>query len=210
MDSIQEYLVSYGTAGDFGRFRPARPLECRRGDSVVVQTHRGLELGTVLCEARTGHAQFLPNTSLGQLLRRATSADQQTALQLQEHCRRFFDSSRRRAAELSLPLEILDAELLLDGRQAVLHYLRWTECDERPLVSSLCSEYGYFVALHNLHLPDQPVKEEPAGCGAENCGGGHCGSEHGGHCSTCSVAELFKHRQAPSSPRRHQPATLPT
>ena len=51
-----EYLLSYGTAGDFGRFRPTRPLTCRRGDRAVVRSARGLELGVVLCEAQPGHA----------------------------------------------------------------------------------------------------------------------------------------------------------
>ena len=46
-----EHLLSYGNAGDFGRFRPLHPLACRRGDRAVVQSHRGLELGVVLCPA---------------------------------------------------------------------------------------------------------------------------------------------------------------
>lgn len=186
----REYLVGHGTAGDFGRFRTGAALDCRRGDRVVVQTHRGLELGTVLCDARPGHAQFLPNSSVGRLLRRATAEDEATAREREARGREFFEDSRRRVAELGLPLEVLDAELLLDGRQAILHYLRWAECDERPLVSSLCKEYGFFVALHNLQMPAE-APEEHAGCGAENCGQGDCGS-HGG-CSTCGIADLVKH-----------------
>src|SRR5207247_4874784 len=119
----REYLVSYGHAGEFGRFRPTAPLLCRRGDRVVVQTHRGVELGAVLCEAQPGHAQFLPNTSVGTLLRAAGADDEAAAGQLQRRGEDFFADCRQLATELALPLEVLDAEILLDGRQAILHYL---------------------------------------------------------------------------------------
>ena len=64
-----EYLLSYGLAGDFGRFRAPGPLECRRGARAVVRSHRGLEIAEVLRAATPRHAHFLPNTSVGQLLR---------------------------------------------------------------------------------------------------------------------------------------------
>lgn len=191
-----EYLVGHGTAGDFGRFRPTRPLECARGASVVVQTHRGLELGSVLCVARPGHAQFLPNTTVGQLVRRATPDDELLAEQMRARALGLCDEARQLAVELALPLEILDAEVLLDGRQAILHHLRWEDCDVRPLVSTLAARHDLFIALHDLRLPETRPEEEPVGCGAEGCGQGGCGSGHGGHCSTCSVAEIFRHAHA--------------
>ena len=70
-----EYLLSYGRLGDFGRFRAGKPLTCRRGDRAVVRTHRGLEVGEVLREATPVHATFLPNTSVGQLVRLLTPAE---------------------------------------------------------------------------------------------------------------------------------------
>src|SRR5438552_3401145 len=65
-----DYLLSFGTAGDFGRFRTTTSFQVARGEPVVVRSYRGLELARVLCEATPGHARFLPNTVLGKLLRR--------------------------------------------------------------------------------------------------------------------------------------------
>src|SRR5258708_39344048 len=87
MQAIQEYLLSYGTVGDFGRFRPLQPLVCTRGNRAVVRSHRGLELATVLCETAPGHALFLPNTTLGQLLRIANAEDEILAEQMQQRGR---------------------------------------------------------------------------------------------------------------------------
>lgn len=185
-----EYLLSYGTAGDFGRFRPVRPLACRRGDRAVVQSHRGQELGVVLCAATPGHAHFLPNTTVGQLLRLATAADEEAAEQMRRRGQRLFEDGRRLAAELGLPLEILDAEILLDGRQAILHHLRTAECDERPFVSTLARTHDLHVALYDL---GGSRSESEAGCGRPGCGrtaGGGCGTcGSGGGCAGCGTSD---------------------
>ena len=135
-----EYLLAYGVLGDFGRFRSPRPLTCCRGDRAVIRTARGLEIGTVLREAAPGHAPFLPNTTVGSLLRLVTEDDEGAADRLQARTAEFCDEASRTAATLGLPLAVLDAELLLDGEHAVLHFVRWEDCDIRPLVSSLSKQ----------------------------------------------------------------------
>src|SRR5260370_15164819 len=102
-----EFLVGYGPGGDFGRFRAAAPLDCRRGDRVVVRTPRGLEIGAVLREATPRHAGFLPNTTVGQLLRRATPDDEAAAGRMRQRCQELFERARALAGELALPLEVI-------------------------------------------------------------------------------------------------------
>ena len=133
MDHL-EYLLNYGLAGDFGRFRSGRPVACRRGDRAVVRTHRGLEIGRVLREATPRHAHFLPNTTVGTLLRLAGPDDDRIAERMGERARLLFDRARRTAKELALPLEVIDVEVLLDGEHGVLHLLRFEESDVRPFV----------------------------------------------------------------------------
>lgn len=192
----QEYLLSYGVTGEFGRFRPTQPLRCRRGDRAVIRTHRGLELGVVMCAAQPGHARFLPNTSIGELLRLATPEDTHTAAVMSDRSQNFFEDCRRLVAEMALPLEILDAEVLLDGRQAIFHYLRWAECDERSLVSSLCRQHDVFVAMHNLRTPAEMEGEESDHGG---CGEAGCGNKGGSGCTSCatgcSLSELLGHKK---------------
>src|SRR5947209_19543093 len=140
-----EYLLSYGVLGDFGRFHPVKPLACVRGQRAVVRTHRGLELATVLGEARPGHAHFLPNTTVGPLLRLATSDDLQTERRRREDARRLCGEAGALAATLALPLEVIDAEVLLDGQHAVVHHLSWAEFDPRPFVSGLSKRFDAHV-----------------------------------------------------------------
>lgn len=184
-----EFLLSYGAGGDLGRFRAAEGLSCRRGDLVVVGTRRGIELATVLCPARDGHARLLPDPHVGELLRLATFEDGHTAEERLRDSQRLFEDSRRLAAELKLPLEILDAEILLDGGHAILYHLCATACATELLVNRLAREHGFRVSLHDLALPAPAEEEhEHGGCGAENCGKGGCGSCGSGSCSTCGMA----------------------
>jgi len=184
-----EYLLSYGLAGDFGRFRAAQPLACRRGDRAVVRTHRGLEIGRVLREAAPRHAHFLPNTTVGPLLRLAGPDDEAAAERLRQRGRLLFDRARRSAEELALPLEVIDVELLLDGEHGVLHLLRSGTGDVRPFVSGLSREFGLHILLTDVGGPAPAPEEEHAGCGREDCGGGAggCSSCGTGGCSSCGA-----------------------
>jgi hypothetical protein len=184
-----EYLLNYGTTGEFGRFRAAAPLAGRRGDRAVLRTHRGLEIGVLLCPATPGHARFLPNTTVGQLLRLAGADDERRAEAMGLRAQQVFHDACRLAGELGLPLEVVDAEVMLDGEQAILHHLHWDEYDERDLVGALSRRHDLRVRLHALRVA---AELEEHGCDRPDCGrrsGGGCGSEGGcgtgGGCATC-------------------------
>ena len=66
----REYLATHGQSSHLGRFVSSGPLDLKRGDRVVIQTDRGLEIGNVLCPASENHVRLLPLPP-GQLLRRA-------------------------------------------------------------------------------------------------------------------------------------------
>ncbi len=192
----QEYLLSYGVLGDFGRFYPTTALSCRRGQRAVVRSARGLEIAVVLGDARPGHAHFLPNTTVGQLLRLATAADDAAERRCRDEARRLFDEARALAASLALPLEVLDAEVLLDGEHAVIHHLHWADFDPRALVSGLSRTFDAHIALFDLTRTGSPeaaeAEPEEHGCGRPDCGSGSggCGTEGGGGCSTCGLKNI--------------------
>src|SRR5947209_18586041 len=106
----REYLVSYGSSGDFARFLSAADADYERGDRVVVRGPQGLEVGVVLCPASAGHARFLNRTARGELLRRVGHEDEQAAERSRRRGQEMFEDGRRLATELALPLEILDVE----------------------------------------------------------------------------------------------------
>jgi cell fate regulator YaaT (PSP1 superfamily) len=189
---VQEYLASFGRSGEFGRFRAATPLRLRRGERVIVRGARGVEIAEVLCQATPQHAHFLPNTSTGQLLRRVLAADEQTEMDMRIRAQRLFERGGQLAAELGLPLVLLDVEVLLDGEHAVLHYLEGESADVRPFVSTLSREFAVQVTLIDLSSDREGAVEEETGCGRPDCGrgaDGGCSTCASGGCGTCASAE---------------------
>jgi len=176
VENSSEYLVSHGCTGELGRFRAAGTEAFRRGVHVVVRSQRGLELGEVLCPCTPRHVRSMPDAFVGELLRPATAEDETIAAGLFDRTQQLFEDGRRLTAELNLPLEIFDVEVALDGHQVTLFYVRWQECDERPLVRALSQKYEALVALRDLGLP----------AGATGCGRPNCGSKEGG-CTTCGT-----------------------
>src|SRR5262249_2325170 len=165
----------------------------RGGGGVRSGTPRGRELGVILCPATDRHARMLGETHPGELVRPATATDEEAAQALRQRGQQLFDDSRRVVSELGLPLEVLDVELLFDGRSAIIQHLRSAGCDDTPLVKALSDLHGVTILLEDLAVPREP--EEPhGGCGVPNCGrvnGGGCTTcGSGGGCSSCGSGKV--------------------
>lgn len=184
-----DYLVTFGQAGDFSRFRPVPPAEYSRGDRVVVRCRDSIRLGQVMCSALAEHDRFISPQPMGDLLRRATGSDEAAANRMRGIGEDIFADARRWTSELDLTIEIVDVDVTLDGAQATLSYVRSAECDYRPLVSNLSRRYDVIILMENLSLPT-----EEAGCGRPDCGHGEggCSSCSSGGCSTGSCASGAK------------------
>lgn len=172
------YLIGHGRASEFGRFRSPGPRAYRRGDRVVVQTQRGLEVGRVLCPATPRHAQMLADAWHGQLVRPVNPEDERRLNEFQERSQTLFEECQRWTAELGLPLTILDVELLFDGKQAILEYVSRSECDLGPLLDAITARYCLRLEPRNLTAAPEANGH---GCGRPDCGGG------AGGCDTCTT-----------------------
>jgi hypothetical protein len=174
---MSDYLVNHGSMAFVSRCRAPSGAAFARGDRVVLRGRRGVEVGTVLCEAAN------PGEADGDLVRRLGAPDEAQLARQQGLGERLFAAAGRLAAELGLPLAVLDAEVLFDGG-AVLHAVHWAECDATPLFEQLGEQFDLRVTLLDLTAPPQPA----SGCGKPGCGSGgggcdSCGSGEGG-CST--------------------------
>jgi hypothetical protein len=208
-----EYLVTHGKSGGFGRFAAAQPLACERGERVVVRSSRGLELGMVLCGTTPRHARLLGATAVGELLRPATADDEAAAARLDHLGQQLFADGRRLAAELGIPLEVLDVEVLLDGRQAIVQHLCPDHCDPGSFVEALLRCHRLDIRLENLAAPVAP-EEEHGGCGKPDCGregdAGCTSCGTGGGCSSCGsdkvdMAAYFAHLRSKMKQQQRTP-----
>jgi hypothetical protein len=205
-----DYLVSYGEAGEFSCFRPAAARPYARGDRVVIRTSRGIELGTVLCTATAHHAAFISRTPQGELLRPASAVDLAAASDIEHRSAALIASASRLAREMGLAIEILDAEITLDGVQASIFHLRAGDCDCRPLAAALSRETDLQIVMENMAEPapvtgcGRPDCGQGAGgcssCGSGGCGSGSCSAGHSAPEVSSHLASLRRAMEARAAP----------
>jgi hypothetical protein len=187
MSHLPHYLVRYGVAGFLGCFQVADPSRSpelqhlERGTRVLVRSERGLEIGEVL---RPMDRDFpLPAVPIvpGELVRRADAADAERLAARTAAGQEVLVEAETLAAELHLPLSILDVEGLLEPHAYVLHLLRYAEVDLQPLVAALSARLTVPVHVHDLTAAQALAAEAE-----EN--GGSCGS-CGSGCGTCGTGD---------------------
>jgi hypothetical protein len=198
------YHVQFGFTRQVGRFL-ADGKDFGPGQSVVVRSIRGMELGTVVAEAEVVDA-----TGRLEILRIATPDDHQKAARLSADRHRRFEQFRVIFDEGEWPIEPIDVEPLLDEDRVVLHYLGPHRLDLAGLRAALRVSCGLDLIFEPVgrDIPEaepEPEPEAESSCGSCGTGGG-CGSKRSGSdggaksgCASCTVGALVaKRRRAPS------------
>lgn len=193
------YLVRYGVARSVASFAadPDDDLggavdapSLARGQVVVVRTHRGTELGEVLSAAPAAADDDGAGPAVAPLLRVATGADLMQAQRAATRRATHFAACQAVFSEGIWPLELIDAEPLLDDGRTVLHYLGPHHLDAAGLVAIFRDRCGLDIVLEPVGLDfteaDQPAETESAAELADH-GCGSCGSKSGG-CGSCGSA----------------------
>jgi hypothetical protein len=219
------YLIRYGVMGQVGRFTalPECDAPFERGQVVVIQSHRGLELGEVLfahdgpAPGQSGgddgpagpdgdRSRAVHRADRPHVLRLAGIEDLARSRRAEELRPSRFATCRRVLEEEHWPWELIEVEPLLDGCATVLHYLGPHHLDVGALRAR-------FRVLCDLDVVLEPAGPELDGDAARNlsredgahggCGSCDCGSSDG--CS--SGAALEEDRGAPDgSPDANRPA----
>lgn len=216
----REYLIAHGRAGHLGRFVTANGDTFQHGERVVIRSRRGIELGEILNEHRPERGGDLPDDYVGEICRAATADDLAQAIRQLDDAQQLCEFAESTARRLALPFTVLDVEVMLDGRGAVVHGLPHEHCDVGPLLEQLGDQYGLIVRLYDLGR-EEPTPapatdhEESFKCDKPDCGEGDCSScGTDGGCNTCSsgtsakdLEELFSKLRAEMEQRLRVPLT---
>jgi hypothetical protein len=235
MDRRDSCLVRYGLLGRVGWFQlpDSTDIVFQRGEPVVIRTLRGDELGEILLVSNIGLAEsgvssqtetgteFVP---IGSVLRRATHEDQATPLEFDELRHVRFEACQRLLEEGQWPVELLDVELLLDGRSTVFHLLGAPGFDRTSLHAYLRKKIDFDIWLEDIAeaeaiaAGEPPVRASTCGSSGGGCGQGGCSSGCGSSssssetegtsqavpatsgCAGCGIQALRKRSQSTASP----------
>jgi hypothetical protein len=203
----RSYLIRYGLMGEVGRFSADLDEKIERGCTVVIRSHRGLELGEVLIE--TPRTAAAPAAAAARVLRPAGPDDLEQARRAGLERAIRYEACSSILHEGLWPFAIVDVEPLLEPARTVLHYLGPHHLDVAGLLSvfrSACNLDVVFQAVgpdisgeehqaEGTHAVCGHCGSESGGCGSGGCGGS-TGSVGGGHgCADCGIKALLTSRR---------------
>jgi len=167
-------LVRYGGVPEVARFQADAPETFERGTRVVVNSHRGVELGTVLEQAppmeEDAQQETADSSDQQHIMRRATEADEVCCAELRTECEGQFPKWCERIENWGLQLELIDLEWLLDKKKLILYVLI-----DQPSESANLAIRAAASGFETVEV--QPVNAEglvhaaPTG---KTCGSGGC------------------------------------
>jgi cell fate regulator YaaT (PSP1 superfamily) len=172
--STNIYLVRYGAVPEVARFTNESDESPSRGATVVVETDRGWQTGTVL-ERLNPHLDPAKDSQTDfKLIRVATENDQETAQRLSRECEQSFPQWCARISQWDLNLELVDLEWTLDRKKLILYVL----CERGPDSTKLALQAaagGFGIVEVQPVSATGLVNIAQSSCGT---GEGGCGCKH--------------------------------
>ena len=172
MPDSTDVLVRYGAVPEVAYFRATARLAVQRGQYVVVATHRGEELGTVLESLRVSPEPQRAGEDekvVRDVVRVASGDDVERRADQQADAQREFSRWEQRIAEWGLDLQLIDLEWTLDRNKLILYVL-----NERGPESTKLALQAAAAGLGVVEV--QPVSREglvptppTSGCGSCGC-----------------------------------------
>jgi cell fate regulator YaaT (PSP1 superfamily) len=164
------YVVRYGQVRFLGEFRGIDPKGHPRGQSVVVRTDRGVELGEVLCPATERTAIFLENPIKGDILRIASEQEQIDQTRLDGQHEQIILTCRGLIAQRHLQMDLVDVEPILGGERLVIYYLAEKRIDFRELVKDLARAFQTRIEMRQIGVRDEAkLLADYGDCGKPVC-----------------------------------------
>lgn len=160
--------ISLRVAGKIYSFAPGEE-SYYLGERVLVETARGVELGTVrLPPYEISEEQVVQ--PLKRVLRRATSDDLQTDAANREREVFALDACKQHIERLNLPMRLIDAQYTFDGSHVLINFQAENRVDFRELVRDLARELHTRIELRQVGVRDEAKLLDGYGmCGRRLC-----------------------------------------
>ena len=168
---IEVVTIKYRNRGKAYTFDPAG-LELSAGQKVVVETSKGLELGTVVQGIRSVPSSQIVKP-LRPVIRVATEDDLRIEKLCREREREAYIIGRQKIAAHGLEMKLVDVECSFSGNKILFFFSSDGRVDFRELVKDLASVFRTRIELRQIGVRDEARMLGGLGiCGRPFC----CGS----------------------------------
>ena len=147
----------------------------RPGDSVIVETARGVEYGEVVTGSRTvNDAQIV--SPLKKVVRIATPEDIQRAENNERREKEAFTICQEKIAKHKLDMKLVSVEYTFDNSKIIFYFTANGRVDFRDLVKDLASVFKIRIELRQIGVRDEAKMLGGLGsCGRQICCGAFLG-----------------------------------
>ena len=160
--------VRFRNAGKIYYFDPKK-LPIKKGDSVIVETARGIEYGSVVSGIRevTDDQVFQP---LKPVIRIANADDEARARKNREKEKDAMRICLEKIRKHNLEMKLIDAEYTFDNNKVMFYFTADGRFDFRELVKDLASVFKTRIELRQIGVRDETKIVGGVGiCGRELC-----------------------------------------
>lgn len=145
--------VRFRTAGKAYYFAIGA-LPVKRGTHVIVETARGLEYGTSVCDPMKIHQKQF-KAPLKKIVRIATAADESRMRELREREREAYRVCFEKIRRHNLDMKLIDAEYTFDNNKILFYFTSDGRVDFRDLVKDLASVFRTRIELRQIGVRDE-------------------------------------------------------
>lgn len=140
-------------------------LSLEPGDSVIVESEKGLSLGKVLSspQEKKGSSSF---SSDRKIIRKASSEDLEQYEKNRELEKEAFQFCLQKIHEKNLSMKLVKTEVLLDRSRIIFYFTAEKRVDFRELVKDLASRFRIRIEMRQIGVRD----EAKMICGIGSCG----------------------------------------
>lgn len=129
-------------------------LKPKKGDTMIVETARGVEYGAVVLEVKD-----VPDKEVVQplkpVIRIATEADLNKIRQDEQRAKDCIKVAAEKVAARNLKMKIIDAEYTFDNGKLVFYFTAASRVDFRDLVKDLASAFHSRIELRQVGIRDE-------------------------------------------------------
>ncbi len=167
---MSRYVVRFGSMRQLGVMNARQADAYRRGQTVVLRTGRGIELGQVLCEATEDALSYLDRPAGGAILRPESDDDTAQMARLNADRDRLLERCQTRITASGLEMKLVDLEQLLGGERMIVYYVSGERIDFRELVKTLADEFRTRIEMHQIGARDEArLLADYGDCGQPVC-----------------------------------------
>ena len=160
--------VSFRSVGKIYYFSP-EGFEIKRGDYVIVETVRGMEMGKVVLPPRTLEDEEVTQP-LKRIIRIATPEDKEKAAIIRAKEKSAVQICKQKIYKHNLEMKLIDAEYTFDESKLLFYFTADGRVDFRELVKDLAFEFRTRIELRQVGVRDETKILGGIGiCGRELC-----------------------------------------